>query len=438
MYTDLNKKPIYDNTRIGFSADFFSPLKRERIASKLTETLRHRVVYSDKYKAGGDASADTFKLFPNFYGGFKMNTVETGPMPYNEGLNVLLKTLNVIDEIGFTTKKCKMKVRVWHDATGLGGVAMEHLNIPRFMLNINEAEILSFWKKFNSEKVWQSSLKYVYPKNVFMTEMGPALFENASMTSMRYPTSKYFGVGFDNVKNGYVEMRYVSGQNYQRKKQQVVDLVNSIIENVHEALVPRAYTDTEYNKMAKIVAEQRAVVESMKTYESFRQKYPLISLYVDLKSNTETLVQRFPDMRDKLFDLVVYGNMKAGDVNLDTTRSRIQVRESYIHDGYSISGIDFFYSKVEGEFNECAFQSCTVRGSSIRNSSLYNDNEVRGSAMFECAFIGGENKLYETYVDNSPDKPIEADIRMSVIRRGVVTMNSNVDEATEMIDAPRR
>ena len=49
--------------------------------------------------------------------------------------------------------------------------------------------------------------------------------------------------------------------------------------------------------------------------------------------------------------------------------------------------------------------------------------------------IGGANSLFESYVDNGNDKPIEADIRESVIRRGVVTMNSTVDDATEMVEA---
>ena len=435
MYTDLSKKPIYDNTKIGFSADFFSPLKRERIASKLSEALRRRVVHSDVYKAGGDSTDKVFKLFPNFFGGFKMNTLETGLMPYNEGLNVIIKAMNAIDEMGFTSQKCKMKIRVWHDATSIGGLAMEHLNIPRLMLILNEASILDFWKKNGSNRVWQSSLRYVYPKNVFMTDIGPALFENANMTSMRYPSSKFFGVGFDNVRNGYVELRYVGGQHYQRRKQQIVDLVNSVVETVHESLVPRGYSDEEYNKVSTIVSVQRDVVESMKTYESFRAKYPLISLYVDLRCNEEILTQRFGEMRDKLFDLVVYGNMKAGSVNLDSARGRLQVRESYIHDGFSISGIDFFSSKVSGDFDDCAFQSCTIRGSSVRNSALHSDNLVRSSAMFECAFIGGSNVVQESYIDNGADKPIEADIRESVIRRGVVTMSSTVDDLTEMIEA---
>ena len=432
MYTDLSKKPIYDNTRVGFSADFFSPIKRERLATKMSDALRKRVTYSNEYKSG-DACMEGVRIYPNFFGGFKMNTVEVGPMPYNEGLNVLLKALNVIDDLGFSNKKCKMKIRVWQDGPSIGTPAMEHMSITKFMLNINEAEILGFWKKFNAERVYQSSLKYVYPKNVFMTDMGPNLLENASMTSMRYPASKFFGVGFENIQKGYIELRYVSGANYQRKKQQIVDLINSTVENVNEALVA-GYTDIDRNKMLQVVTEQRGIVESMKTYDKFRLAYPAIQLSIDLKTNEQILTQRFSEMRSKLFDLIVYGNMKSGKVNLDSGRERLQVRESYIHNGFNISNVDFFDCKVEAEMNECGFQSCLVRGSSVRNSFFYSDNEIRGTAIFECAFVGGANTLNETYVDNGRDKPIEATIRMSVIRRGVVTMNSDVDESTEMIE----
>ena len=433
MYTDLSKKPIYDNTAIGFSADFFSPLNRGKIASKLSEALRKRVRYGETYKSGS-ATAEGINVYPNFYGGFKMNTVESGPMPYNEGLNVLLKTLNAIDEFGFTNKKCKMKLRVWQDGERCGVRAMEHLSIPKFMLGINEAEILGFWKKFNSDKVYRSSLKYVYPKNVFMTAMGPALLENASMTSMRYPSSRFFGVGFENIREGYVELRYVSGANYQRKKQQVVEILNSAVENTYGALEGK-YTDTDRNRIAQVVDEQRKVVESMKTYADFSEAYPLIQLFADLKINEETLTQRFPEVRGQVFDLVVYGGMRAGKINIDSANKRLQVRDTQIRDGFSISGVDFFECKVGADLDDCGFQSCVLRGSSIRNSAFYSDNEVRGSAVFECAFVGGSNRLIETYVDNGRDKPIEADITMSIIRRGVVTMNSTVDAGTEMVEA---
>ena len=432
MYTDLSKKQIYDNTMIGFTADFFSPLRRERIASKLTDALRRRVTHSKAYKSG-EAITEGVRIYPNFFGGFKMNTVESGPMPYNEGINVLLKAMNAIDEFGFTNKKCKMKIRIWQDGSQMNLPKMEHLSITKFMLNINESEILNFWKQFNTEKVYKSSLKYVYPKNVFMTDMGSNLLENASMTSMKYPSSKFFGVGFENITKGYVEMRYVSGANYQRKKQQIVDVINNAIENVHESLAAK-YTDNDRNKMSQVITEQRRIVEGMKTYKSFAKQYPLIELHVDLKMDEQVLTQRFSEMREKLFDLVVYGNMKAGKVNLDSGSHRMQVMGSNISNGFGISGIDFFECKVEADMENCGFQSCDIRSSSMRNSSFHSNNNVRSSAIFECSFIGMANTLHEAYVDNGRDKPIEAEITESIIRRGVVTMNSTVDSFTEMVE----
>lgn len=436
MYTDFAKRPIYDNTLVGVSADFISPLDRRRLASKFSNALRQQVAVSDNYNISEPAALGA-RLFPNFYGGFKMCTIEFGPMPYNEAVTSLMSLMNAVEENGFTTNKCKMRMRIWHDATFANGSKMPHISLPKLIINLNEAETIKFWKNFNMERAWKCSLKYAYPKNVFMTDIGPHVFENATATSLKYPSSNFFGLNTDAVRKGYVEVRYVSGKNYQKNRVRIIDALNDIIEKTHAAMLPAPTTEREKAVMANAASEQNSAVKKMSTFESFSEAFPLIRLTADMRDATEILVTKYDEIRDKLFDIVTYCGVRSGRVNFDSTRGRLQLFECRVRDGFCVENIDFFKCDVNGDFAKCDFDECDIHGSALKESRLHNRNSVRNSALLSTSFIGVSNDLFRTYVDNPHGKPIEATLRECVVRNGIIDPKSDVDQNTEIIKTKR-
>ena len=435
MYTDLNKKPIYDNTEIGFAMDYFSPITKQRLASSLASEVRKKVSYNGVYKYKGECDGSAMRLYPNFFGGFKMNTVESGLMPYNEGLNCMLKTMNFIGNNGFTTEKCKARIRIRINGQELGAPTMEHMNVAKFVINMNEKQSLKFWNEHGPDRFRQHSVKYIFHRNAFASGMSMSMFESADSKSMVYPVSKYFGINFDALKNGYAEIKYVGGKNYHTRKQNAVDIVNDAIETAFESMKNPAFTESERITMREVIREQKSVIDGIKTYENFIRKYPLFNVYVDLKSDAQIIRQKYPQIREKLFELLVYGNARSGQLNYDSKMHRFQMRDTTLRNAFAISGIDFFESKIEGDMTDCGFFMCEIRNSVIRNSTIYGGNSMRGSAVFECKFEEDDADMRGTYIDNPPDKVIRGKITESVVRRGVVSMSAEVDAATEMVEA---
>ena len=437
MYNDLNKRPIYDNTQIGLTLEFFSPINRKRLASVLSKITRKKVEYSNGYTVSESSSPNVLKLFPNFFGGYRMNKIQSGMMPYSEGISTALKIMNFINEYGFTNYKCKMGVDLRMNSNQLGVEHVQKINIFKFMLNIDEGTILEYWNKDNKEHVYKNSIAYIYPKNTFLSEIDLDITEKLSRYEFTFPQSKYFGLNFDKISEGVLNVRYVGGKDYQQKKLKVVELINDIIEKTHFVLkYNNMYSDTEKSKIARIMKEQRQIVLSLKNYNNFLENYSNLELYVDLKQDTEFIKSiKYHEMRSKIFELLVYGGINRGVINFDSDRSVFQIKNTRIREGFMLEGIEFYNSYIEGDLKNCKFYSCEIKNSKIDNSTFFSDNVIRYSAITECAFHGVKNKMRGVYIKNSPELLIEADIENSVIRAGTISQNSFVDDETEVVEA---
>ena len=49
MYTDINKRNLFENVNLGFEFEFFSPTSRKELSEKLTKYLGKKVEWSESY-----------------------------------------------------------------------------------------------------------------------------------------------------------------------------------------------------------------------------------------------------------------------------------------------------------------------------------------------------------------------------------------------------
>lgn len=435
MYTDLNMRPIFDNVSMGFSFEFFSPLSKKQLASKLSAATRKKIVYSYMYPKSDSVAENTVKLYPNFFGGFKMNKIKTAIMPYSESIQTALNIMNFIDEYGHTNYKCRMDMDIQMDSEKLEIDKVSRINVLKLMLNIDEGSILEYWNRDNPERAYKNSISYIYPKNVFLSEIDSTIIEKLSRYEFRFPKSKYFGLDLDRISENLINVRYVSGKHYQKKKDKVVSLVNDIVEKVYYTLkYNNEFSDSENTKMVRTMKEQRNVIMSLKTYENFKINYPDINIYVDLKQNDEYLKSiKYNDIKQKIFELMVYGGIDRGEINFDSDRGAIQIKNTRVKNGFFLEGVEFYDSYIEGDIKNCKFYMCEIRNSKLDDCTFFNSNNIKYSYINECAFHGVDNKIRGSYVKNSPELLIEADIQSSVIRSGTLSSNAVVDADTEIL-----
>ena len=173
MYNDLEKRNIFENLKLGFEFEFFSPLDRERLAGIFENSLSRKVVWTNQYKSNLPVNETQFRLEADFSGGFKMHELATGMLPYSEAVNVLFITMNLIAENGFTTDRCGLHIKMSLDKKALGlRHGLENMNTLKFILNLDEAKVYDLWPSAlnKTQKPYKGSVSFIYPKNRFIAE----------------------------------------------------------------------------------------------------------------------------------------------------------------------------------------------------------------------------------------------------------------------------
>lgn len=438
MYKDLNKKSLYDNLNIGFEFEFFSPISREELSEKLEKVLHKKIIWTDDYHSDLPVSQNEFKLEPDFSGGFKMNELITGVMPYDEAIHVMYKVMNFIDEHGFTTERTGFHINISMNEFDMGlSEKLSSLNVFKYILNLDEEKIFEMWPSAKSriQKIYKSPVSNIYPKNRFVAETSIAYAKPGNPADFNYPQSKYFGINFEKLAKGYLEVRYAGGAEYQVRRADATGLINYIAESLWNTLKNNHnYTIDETKKVSDILKKQKSTINSVKSYESFKTAFPEIELYIDLKNDPRIIESNYLNIREKLFDLIIYGKVQKGQVNYDTQTKRTQVKDSIIKEGFGLSGLDFINCTIEAELTDCMLIHSKVRSSHLTECRIISDNDIRYCHLEDCLFErGGSNRIDLSYVKSSPECVIYANLNECIIRSGTIALESVVDSKTEIL-----
>lgn len=426
-YTHFDKRQVLSSAVLGFEFEFFSEMVRGRITESLSKLLGKKVMLSNKYHSKDPVSSEVFKLEPDYSGGSKMNELVTGPLPYAEAIPVLIKVLKWIDENGWTTDKCAFQFSLSFDKFDRSLKRMEELDKLKFILGIDEGLIYS---KFGNRKnnVYAKSIKRVIPRNRF------SILENVSYIDpklFKIPEEKYYGANFSKIPKGYVEIRYLGGRDYQKKIGAIREVIDYVILYTHDILSGRSvYDKNDLENLKKMMKEYSKVVRSFSNPESFFSNFPDFHLLVDLKGYEENIKTYFPYIREKIFDLIVEGNVRSGFFNYDTTNGRFQLKDAKVKNASYIDDMDLVNCKIRSsKLDNCRLFGSDIRNSEIYNSEITNSNSIQKSKIKDCSADYG-NKLIECYVD-CPEKMIDCEITGGVLRKADIGRNAQVSKETE-------
>jgi hypothetical protein len=379
-----------------------------------------------------------FKIEPDFSGGFKMNELVTGVMPYNEAIHVLFKVFNFINEHGFTTERTGIHINISFNEFDLGLTEkLQSLNVFKYILNLNEAKIFEMWPSAKSrmQKIYKNSVLNIYPKNKFIAETSLNYAYPSSPLDFKLPHAKYFGLNFTKLSNNYLEVRYAGGAKYEDKKKDAVELINYMAESLYETLKENnTYSANDTRRISEILTRHKNLLTAVKTYENFTKAYPEIELYIDLRDDPRIVESNYSNVKEKLFELITTGNLKKGIVNYDTHTNRIQIKDARLKESFSVNGVDFINCSIEGEITNCVLYGCKVRSSHIRESKIITGNDIRYSYIKYCTFErDSNNRIDLSYIKSEPGSLIYGDLNECIIRSGTVGLSCRVDSKTEFL-----
>lgn len=438
---ELKKQKALGACRIGFEFEFFTNYDRQEAAKQLSKALEPKIVLGrgkvidkkSKMGASSKPTANLFRIIPDFSGGYKMKELVTGPLPYIEARMVLVRVLHWIQENGWTTEKCGLHINISFDEFYVKlACKLSHLDKLKFILSYDESEIFKYFPN-RENNIYARGIKQVYPVNKFM------VFDNIKGISKDMyltPNTKYYSVNFDKVKNNYLEFRAIGGAGYEKKPDEILNILEYNALTLFRCLDAPGYDEDNLNTLNKILSDHKNSVGAFTNVDMFFLKYPDIKLFIDLKGDREILKSYFHILKDKLFDLILFGGATKALVNYDTEISRVQIKDATFKDSFLIRDVDLVNCNVSGIIENCNLWSCKVEKSHLENCDLLVSNKVYDSKITKTE-MGPKTLIDNCYIENG-SRTINGTVKNSIIRSGQISDMVKMDDNTEVIRIKRK
>jgi hypothetical protein len=434
MYRELDKSKIYENSILSFSFEFKSPVRRRDLASKLSKNLGKKVNWFKGVDESFKATKDIFKLSNKFNANTKTFIFETGFQPYQEAMHTMLKTMNIVDHFGHTDDRCEVKVNVSINEKHIeSGVHISKLNKFKYLVGLNEESILEDWNTESTErhKINRNQYFHVHAKDPYNTIMSSSLVERMDPHRFNFPHSEFFGHDFSNLDEGFLTISYIGGKDYQKRKQEATNTINTVIDRLYETLSTNyQYGIDEKRKIEKIVEEYKTTVKSTKNPWDLKANYPKINLYYGLSPSAYLVEANYHQFREKIFELLVFGGVTEADINYDDERKVIQVKDAKIDKNIIIENFEFYNCLIEADAKDCLFNDCTIKNSKLENCDIIANNYIKNSKVIECKYHGGGNEITNSHLENDPKNMIDGELKNCLVSKGNFKASASVDKDT--------
>jgi hypothetical protein len=426
---DLIGKGFLYSAKIGFEFEFYSNLNRNEIAEGLSKSLNKKVKVFDKYHSKFQPTANLFKLEPDYSGGSKMVELITGPLAYFESLPILIKTLNWINQNGYTDSRCAFQFNISFDQTMYPDIPnISDLNILKFVLGFDENYI---YKRFpdRSGSLYAKSIKRIIPSNKFVDSSSLSFIDK---NLFEVPLEKNMGINFLKLPSGYIEVRYLGGDGYQTKYSYIRDVIEYVINYTRETLESNtSFSDNDLNLLKRFLKEVYKNATTLSSPAEFEKNYPNLGVMIDLRRDPEILKSFFINLRDVLYDIIVENGITEGLVNYDSNLGKYQLKDVNTPRAYLLDGYDIINSTIAGNLINCRFIGCKLRNSTVEDSDFINGNEILKSKILYSDLMFS-NAVHDSYIDNK-DKEINCEVYGGIIRSGYIGKLSTISEETEIV-----
>jgi len=427
MYSNEQLNAIH-SSKIGFEFEFFSNENLDLTKDSLAQTLNKTIRIEEKAHSDFAPTQDIFKIEPDNSGGTGMIELVTRPLPFVEAKLVMAKTLKWIRENGKTNERCSIHVNIAFDGKKLGPITnMSKLDIGKFVLNFDENKVYeAFPNRKNS--VYAKSIKFIVPLSG-MTQPSP---EKNLWKNYMFVKEKYYGINFEKLQKGYIEFRYLGGADYEKKYSTILSMTEHFITSLYETLVNPQYNETDLKVLDKILEKHKTVIESYRTYSSFKEKFPKIHLMIDLQTYDQIIEMYYPKIREKIFDLITKADMTEGLINYDADTGKIQIKDAKLMRCFEINGVDIVDSVIQGNIVNCDIFGCDLKNASVFESNLFGAT-VTEDCKIEESYVS-KNVICENSYVFGKRGVFSGEMVGGIFRQGRATPLARFADNTEVIE----
>ena len=397
------------NSSIGFEYEFYTTMKPRGLMSSLKKKFTNKKIeYVDNPKTvdySGFLREGKFVLTIDKSGGIDMYELITPPLPYIEAKQFVFGMKEWIEDFGKTTKHAGVHINI-----NLKNRKLKNkLDVFKFILSFDEDMI---WNLFPKRKgnIYCQTIKQFYPKNINIDFIPEYKF------NYDFPMSKYFGVNFEKLAKNYLEYRYIGGENYHRKAEEIIYLMDYFILHLYSIIDKPLLTLSDRRVFGKIIEPIKRTRIKIQSYENFKIGFPKIILTVDLKRKENIIKTYWNSINKILFDILIK-NKIVGDVNINynTELGIIEIANNDSLKGIHFNNMGFYNCTIQGVITNCIAMNSVLEKTSAYGSRLnfcdINDGKIFNTVAAECEFnnvyVSNPNTL-ETYISGQFNEGIIA------------------------------
>ena len=421
---------ILNAALVGIEFEFYSNLDLETTCDKLSKLLGREIRLETKAHSEFQPSDKIFKIEPDMSGGKGLLELVTGALPYRNARIMIIQVLDWIKTNGYTNDRASIHINLSFDKKYLEDPAMvSKMNVLKFILDFNEKQVYKFFP--NREKsVYAKSIKWVMPKDEAYFFDG----NNIASNSYKFADTKYYGINFSKKEKNYLEFRYLGGENYEKKQDNIFHLVEMFLMQMWDSCKDPRFTEENKIELRKILNKNLPVVEALKDYKKLNENWPDIHLLVDLQDHDQIIKMHWPRIKHQVMNLIVNGGLERGVVNYDTDVSMIQIKDGKFGISYLLENCEFFDCEVGGNVERSNFYNSNVKGANLVRCNLYAGTKIKESKV-ESSYVHGSCEVINCYVFGK-DGIFKGRMTGGIFREGMIGPNARFED-TEIVTSKK-
>lgn len=409
-----------NNAVIGWEFELFPNTTIENVKYNLEKILKKEIRIFNEGHAKFTPTKDIYKLERDYSGGKRMVELVTAPERYDVAMGTLRKVLEFIRYNGYTTSRSAIQPNISFEGENI----THKFNKLKFILGFNEDYV---YEGFESRKnaLYSKSIKHIIPSNKFLVEN----ISSFNSYDYRMPESKYYGVNFDKLKNGYLEFRYLGGKDYEYKEDLIKEKINYFIDSMKRCNT-FILDEQEQKILINLTNNKKSILEAYKSLRSFKRVFPNIKLCANL-IETDSYVEMYYEsmMRDKVIDLIVNNDIKQGVINYNSDYRSFELKDVKIENCFELKNVDLVSCEINnGLLEQCMIFDTKINNSNITACQIYQESKVDGCKLNDC-YVSSGSDLNECYIaGNNKYSIVLGSIKNSVFRSGTISKLA-LDEA---------
>jgi len=417
-------KTVQASCFVSFDLDFYCKFSIEKVAEKFSTILKEyiEVVDEDNFQP----SEGKYYIVKSYGYGKERYRFYTDKLLYAKARIVLISAFGVIKEFGYTDSSCIVKTTLSFNR-GMSNLDVRNINVLKFILEFNEDMAFRFFPN-QKDSIYVKSIKNITPQNRFFRS------ENLKVEDFNYvlPNMKYFGVLFDDIKDGDISFRYIGGERYEYNIIEALDLIGVYITYIQRTLFDSGFSAKNKEELKKIIKKSEKILQAYESSSKFKEVFPDIKLTVDMDDNDQILKSKYVKFRDDIFELLSSSDITKGEINYDSAMSKIQAQKLKGHI-YEIEDWEFVNCELDIEFaRNCNFFDCKLNNSSISRCNIYRHSIIKKSKLRD-TYINRTCEVIDTFISGQQSM-VDGKIVRGKIIGGRIGNHSKISPETEKLD----